>query len=389
MSNPRMSIVVTTINTPALLLDFAENFETYGHLENVDVIIIGDRKTPVQSVRDLERELNLRGLSTRFLDIEEQEAYLADFPELRPLIPYDSDNRRNIGYLLAAERGSEILVALDDDNHAKPDVDWYAGHALVGTRVVCTEVDCSNGWFNPCGMMDYDADRVVFARGYPYAKRRSPGVETYGEGDGRVVMNGGLWLDDPDVDSLTRLTDPIRAVRVNEDRLMLAKHVFAPINTQNTAFHRDVIPAFYFVPVGDCIGGVPVERYGDIWAGFFAAKVVHHLDDRITFGAPACDHRRNAHNLLNDLELEFWSIRLTDPLAEKLVEWKLTATNYVDCYKEIADHLEAADWPHKRMAGEFKAFFGKMAHAMRVWAETCRRIGLDQPTVSAQAHSGS
>jgi hypothetical protein len=129
------------------------------------------------------------------------------------------------------------------------------------------------------------------------------------------------------------------------------------------------------VPVGDPVSGIAVERYGDIWAGFFVRKLIDHLDDRITFGHPACDHRRNAHNLLGDLELEFWSIILTDPLAELLRGWSLTASSYADAYLELADHLESAKWSHKRMAGEFKAFFTTMARAMRVWVESCRQFG--------------
>ena len=183
-----------------------------------------------------------------------------------------------------------------------------------------------------------------------------------------------LWLDDPDVDSLTRLTTPVRAVRLKEDRLMLAPGTWAPINTQNTAFHRDLLPAFYFVPVGDPVSGIAVERYGDIWAGFFARKLIDHLDDRVTFGRPACEHRRNAHHLLGDLELEFWSIILTDPLAEQLRSWPLTASSYADAYVELAEHLESAEWPHRRMAAEFKSFFIKMARAMRIWVETCRQL---------------
>jgi hypothetical protein len=127
-----------------------------------------------------------------------------------------------------------------------------------------------------------------------------------------VVLNGGLWLGEPDVDSLTWLTEPVRAVRVRDERVMLARGIMAPINTQNTAFHRDLVPAFYFVPVGEKVGGIAVERYGDIWAGFLAKKLIDHLDDLITFGVPACDYRCNVHRLLHDLELEFWSVVLTD-----------------------------------------------------------------------------
>ena len=373
MSCPRMAMVITTINVPRLLEDYAKNFERFGHLNDVSALIIGDRKTPHGTVADLAANLRMVGFDARYVDLEEQDRYLDRFPRLKPLIPFNSDNRRNIGYMMAVENGYDIIVAVDDDNFVGGD-DWYAGHALVGSTLRLKTVTSSNGWFNPCRLMDMESAVPTYARGYPYAKRHLDDKDTYSITEGRVVLNGGMWLGDPDVDSLTRLSQPARALRVNEERLMLAPGTWAPINTQNTAFHRDILPAFYFVPVGDPVSGIAVERYGDIWAGFFARKLIDHLDDRITFGLPACDHRRNAHNLLGDLELEFWSVILTDPLAEFLRGWSLTASNYSDAYIELADHLESAEWPHKRMAGEFKKFFSKMAHAMRVWVDSCRQL---------------
>ncbi|MGP0062715.1 MAG: hypothetical protein ACLQGP_03815 [Isosphaeraceae bacterium] len=374
MTYHRMTMVITTINVPRLLEDYARNFEKFGHLHEVSALIVGDRKTPHGAVADLSANLRMTGFDARYVDLEEQDRYLDRFPRMKPLIPFNSDNRRNIGYLMAAEGGAEIIVAVDDDNFVGDD-DWYDGHALVGSTMQLKTVSSSNGWFNPCRLMDMDSPVPTYARGYPYAKRHLADEDSYAITEGRVVLNGGMWLGDPDVDSLTRLSQPARALRVNEERLMLAPGTWAPINTQNTAFHRDILPAFYFVPVGDPVCGIAVERYGDIWAGFFARKLIDHFDDRITFGRPACDHRRNVHNLLGDLELEFWSVILTDPLAEFLRGWSLTASSYGDAYLELADHLEAAEWPHKRMAGEFKAFFTKMARAMRVWVETCRELG--------------
>jgi len=323
MTAPRMTIVMTTINVPTLLEGYADNFAQFGHLEQVDCVIVGDRKTPHAAVQQLAARLCERQFQVTYLDLEEQEKYLDRFPQLKPLIPYNSDNRRNIGYLWAVERGTDILAAVDDDNFVGAD-DWYAGHALVGSTITAKTVECQSGWYNPCDLMDTDPPRRIYARGFPYAKRWPPTAETYAMSDGRVVINGGLWLNEPDVDSLTRLTEPVRGVSLREERVMLAPGTWAPINTQNTAFHRDVVPAFYFVPVGAPVSGIPVERYGDIWAGFFAQKVIEHLHDRVTFGAPTCDHRRNVHRLLHDLELEFWSVQLTDPLAEMLRSWKLT-----------------------------------------------------------------
>jgi hypothetical protein len=374
MAGPKMTIVMTTINVPALLEGYANDFAKHGRLNDVDCIVVGDRKTPHEQLHALAGKLRDRKFNVTYLDLEAQEKYLDKFPKLKPLIPYNSDNRRNIGYLMAVERGADILVAVDDDNFVM-DGDWYAGHAMVGSRIKAKTVTSSSGWYNPCDLMDTNPpNRKIYARGYPYAKRWPIAQESYAVTEGRVVINGGLWLHEPDVDSLTRLTEPVHGITLREERVICAPGTWAPINTQNTAFHRDVVPAFYFVPVGDPVSGIPVERYGDIWAGFFARKLIDHLGDRVSFGAPACDHRRNVHRLLKDLELEFWAVQLTDPLSEMLREWPLSAKTYCDCYVELADHLERAEWKH-RYADQIKAFFGKMAGAMRVWVEACRQLG--------------
>jgi hypothetical protein len=374
MTKPRMTIVITTINVPSLLSGYADNFAKYGHLGEVKTIIVGDRKTPHEECRQLADQLTAKGSKTTYLDLPAQEKYLDRFPKFKPLVPYNSDNRRNIGYLMAVEEGADILVAVDDDNFVMEE-DWYAGHAHLGQRRSHQTVSTSTGWFNSCSCMEYEPPRTIYARGYPYHKRWIEHKETYTTSDGRVVLNGGMWLREPDVDSLTRLSQPVCGVKVTKPCIMLARGIMAPINTQNTAFHRDTVPAFYFVPVGDPIGGVACDRYGDIWAGFFLKKVIDHLDDRITFGDPACDHRRNVHRLLQDLEVEMWSVVLTDQLVDHLATWTLSGKTYCEAYLSLADHLERAEWKHKVHAGAIKEFFGRMARAMRVWIETCRQIG--------------
>jgi hypothetical protein len=310
------------------------------------------------------------------MDLDTQKTYMSRFPEMDTLIPFDSDQRRNIGYLKAAEQGAEILVALDDDNWVKED-DWYAAHAIVGTTVTLESAESDSKWWNPCRMMDTDPPgHVLYPRGHPYGRRHLPDDETRTISAGRVVLNAGLWLLDPDVDSLTRLTDPSRCTRLNEERVMLAPGTWAAINTQNTAFHREVLPAFYFVPITARLGGFLVERYGDIWAGLFCRKAIDRMGDRVTYGIPACDHRRNAHVLLKDLQLEFWSILITEELWQVLDGWSLSARTYAGLYDEIADRLAAHDWKSLPMAGEVKAYFGRMATAMKVWTQTTRALGV-------------
>jgi Reversibly glycosylated polypeptide len=374
MTKPKMTLVITTINVPHLLTEYADNFAAHGHLDAVDVIVVGDRKTPHAEAAALAGALTNRGFRTEYMDLPAQQAYMKRFPELDALIPYDSDQRRNIGYLKAAEQGADILVAVDDDNYVKDD-DWYTAHTVVGKTVTLPTASSATKWWSPCRMMDTDPPRRLFPRGHPYGKRHLPDDEMRTATTGRVVLNGGLWLLEPDVDSLTRLTEPVRCTRLNESRVMLAPGTWAAINTQNTAFHRETLPAFYFVPISAFIGGIVVERYGDIWAGLFCRKAIDHLNDRVTYGIPACDHKRNAHVLLKDMQLEFWSILITEELWQTLYDWKLTAATYADTYDEIADRLAATTWKTLPLAGEVQKYFQRMAAAMKVWTKTVRLLG--------------
>jgi hypothetical protein len=157
---------------------------------------------------------------------------------------------------------------------------------------------------------------------------------------------------------------------------MLAPGTWANINTQNTAFHRDTLPAFYFVPITGHIGGMIVERFGDIWAGLLLRKAIDHLGDRVLYGKPACDHIRNMHVLLKDLELEFWSVLLTEQLWERLYEAKLGGKSYSAAYDDLAETLRGAKWNKLPHTDGIEAYFAKMADAMHVWAQTTRELGL-------------
>ena len=107
-------IVLTTIRHPAILNDLYDNVQMHGHLDEVKVWVVGDRKTPV-STGTLAREVSQKGMETVFFDIAQQDDWGKAFP-LYKLIPYNTDGRRVFGYLRALEEGCEVMVAMDDDN---------------------------------------------------------------------------------------------------------------------------------------------------------------------------------------------------------------------------------------------------------------------------------
>jgi hypothetical protein len=367
----KIALVLTTINVPDLIIGYADNFEKYGNRSEVGFIIIGDLKTPQEAKEPVEK-IRKRGFEVEYLDIPQQEEWLKKFPDLKQIIPYNSDNRRNIGYLIAAERGAEVIISLDDDNYAREE-DYLEAHKVVGCTKELKTAHSRNAWFNICSQLELEPPRIIYPRGFPYSKRWTDDAE-FTVSSGRIVMNAGLWLGDPDVDAVTRLNEPIRAVGASPEMLMLAPEVYCPINTQNTAFHRDILPCYYFVTMKALINGNKIDRYGDIWSGLFALKVINQMKDRVSFGPPLTDHRRNTHNLLKDLQEELWGMILTESLIPILDSIQLTAMTYQEAYLELANKLEERVNLDEDFTPGVKNYFSQITSAMRIWVDACQQV---------------
>jgi hypothetical protein len=114
----RAAMVLTTIADPVVLEGYFANFAEQGHLEQVQVIVIPDRKTPPTAFLRC-ADLRNRGLDVVCPTLEQQERTLRCLGFPPDLVPYDSDNRRNVGYLMAVEAGANFLISIDDDNYGK------------------------------------------------------------------------------------------------------------------------------------------------------------------------------------------------------------------------------------------------------------------------------
>src|SRR3954449_13235769 len=157
----RVAIVVTTIFEPRFLDGYVENLRRHGR-GDADIIVIVDRKTPPSVAEACAR------IGAVCPTLDEQEAFLAKFPSMRGRIPYDSDNRRNIGFLMALERGAELLISIDDDNYALDDVDFVGEHLAAGTTIDSPESVSDDGWMNICSLLDSSTKDDIFPRGFPY-----------------------------------------------------------------------------------------------------------------------------------------------------------------------------------------------------------------------------
>src|SRR5688572_4873641 len=141
------AIVCTTIFDLNFLPALASNLQRYGHRADTKIIVIPDRKSP-PSTFEYAQEWRKKGLDITYPTIDEQEVYLSRFPKLRALIPYDSDNRRNVGFLMALEAGAELVISIDDDNYPLTEHDFVGSHAVCGKTVRGEHVHSPNGWYN-------------------------------------------------------------------------------------------------------------------------------------------------------------------------------------------------------------------------------------------------
>ena len=157
---------------------------------------------------------------------------------------------------------------------------------------------------------------------------------------------------------------------------MLDAATWSPVNSQNTALRRGFIP-YYFIRMGYPLHGATVDRYGDIFSGYFALACAKHLGGTARFGTPIADHRRNSHNYLKDATAEWPAILLLEDLLTWLIDAPLSGATGLEAYVSLSHALEQAAEKFKGRAWNDAArgFVHQMAHLMRSWSAACCVVG--------------
>ncbi len=371
-------VVFTTIFVPTVLEELRLNAERFGHLDHVKVWVVGDRKTPPEA-RLLSAEATRKGLETVYLGIEEQDAWGAQFPDFYRCIPYNNETRRNLGYLRALEDGCETLICIDDDNFPTTD-DFIGGHLHTGNAVIEPLIHEAAGYHNVCEYLQIVPSRPLFPRGFPFRLRGASNAPQTGarSAGARVGVTAGLWLKEPDIDATAWLNGKVESVGyTGPQHFVLDQETWSPINTQNTSVVRDLIPGFLCVPMGHEVPGGKIQRYGDIWGGYFLQAVMRGTPYHVSFGRPLVEHRRNPHNYVDDLRFEYWGMILTDWMTDLLRnEFRPTSPVVTDKVVELAEFLResACDKLPAWCPTEVRRFLTSTAESLGAWAAVCRSV---------------
>ena len=132
------------------------------------------------------------------------------------------------------------------------------------------------------------------------------------------------------MDALSWLVKPRLSTAFLGPSVVLSGNTCRPVNTQNTALRSEAVAAYYYLRVNyPLLGGMLIDRYGDIFCGYFSQVCMHHLGGSLRVGIPICEHRRQSHNYLNDAIHELGCIAIMEDLLPWLTkEAKLEGNSY-------------------------------------------------------------
>jgi hypothetical protein len=331
----KVAITITTINTPVIIeklyTQIIENF-------SVTLIIIGDIKSPITNVRYCEK-YRKENFEIKYFTIEDQYKYFFEFEELLDHLPLNSFSRRNLGDLFAIMNKYDYIIKIDDDNFPI-DNNFILDHINSFNFTPRNTLTTDNGWFNVCQTLTEKSMIPFYPRGFPYSYRWQGNTTVEAEKITRIGVNAGLWVGDPDIDALTRLTFPIQVTGFEEKlfgpNFVLSQGTWAPINTQNTCFNREFSLISFVSPY--------VGRFDDIFSGYILRKIADRLQIGISYGKPIVNQKRNLHDIWKDENSERFGNTIGEKFILELKKVNLSNSSPLSCYEEIILHFRDSSY---------------------------------------------
>jgi hypothetical protein len=310
MKNTALVITSIAADTHPVLKRYASETEERGVL----FIMIGDTKSP--------DEFALEGCEFYSISRQNDLAF-----RLARKLPYKHYARKNLGYLLAIQAGAEIIIETDDDNVPLANF-WQPRSRAVHARILKNA-----GWTN---VYKYFSDINIWPRGFALEEllRPLPPLPELSTLDCPVQQ--GLADDNPDVDAIFRLTQPLPAQFNQFDNVALGDQTICPFNSQNTTWFKEAFALLY-------LPSFCSFRMTDIWRSFIAQRILWTCGWPVLFHSSTVRQERNAHNLMSDFRDEVSGYTNNFEIMHMLNELDLALgreaipSNLLRCYNAMVE----------------------------------------------------
>lgn len=262
------------------------------------------------------------------------------------LIGWNCIQRRNIATLEALKWGADIIVSVDDDNLAlTPTYFEIFERVLAGYSGL--KASSLSDWFDVGTLLD----PVSPHRGFPRSKKSEPVFNSIC--DAKIGVAAGIVLGDPDIDACTRMVNGPIVHRVSEllrSGIVVDLHCKTVFNSQNTAFIRQLAPAFFMFP--------GLGRYDDICASLVMQRIMREKGLHVHFGQPFVIQQRNAHDLIKDLKAEIWGMAHVERFASFLDRLEFNGRgNVLEMCQHVAVNLaDESGWFPVQAGRAFAAY---------------------------------
>ena len=361
-------MLVPTIREYECMRAYFENAREHGFdLSRLHVVLVTEDFCETDEMRAM---LDEEGVSGEVFDGTRRQEWYAeqDVEEYAHVVPAASHAETSFGLLYVwANEQFDYVFFVDDDTLPHDDQDFFGTHmANLAFEGEVEAVSSDEQWVN---VLYQNADEHgLYPRGYPYSamdETVETGTATVERGD--VVASQGLWTNVPDLDAVRILMDGDlqgqAQTRTTADDygkdFVAARGNYLTVCSMNLAFRREVIPAFYQLPMDD--NEWAVGRFDDIWSGVFLKRACDVLGKQIYNGAPLCEHNKAARSTFDDLNNEVPGLELNEHLWRIVDEVDPTdrrngdaatprndvsadADDYADVFEEMARELATGDW---------------------------------------------
>ncbi|KOX93066.1 alpha-1 4-glucan-protein synthase [Haloarcula rubripromontorii] len=362
-------VMVPTIRNHECMRSYFQNARDHGFdLDRLFVVLITEDFCDTDA---MEQMLDEEGVDGAVYDGTAREAWFETHGagEYSHLIPEASHAQTSFGLLYMWANDYEYGVFIDDDTLPHEDADFFGTHMEnLAYEGEIETVSSDEQWVNV--LYQNEDEHGLYPRGYPYAAM-DEAVETETTEVDDVVASQGLWTNVPDLDAVRILMDGdlqgqaqtrTTAADFGED-FVAAEGQYLTVCSMNLAFRREVIPAFYQLPMDD--NEWDVGRFDDIWSGVFLKRACDVLGKQIYNGDPLCEHNKAPRSTFSDLTNEVHGLELNEHVWEIVDEAGADADSYAEVFDAIGTAMadgDFSDW-------ENGAFLNYCGEFMLDWLE--------------------